>query len=699
METICNTALPHRDREGNTALPHRDREGNTALPHRDREGNTALPHRDREGNTALPHRDREGNTALPHRDREGNTALPHRDREGNTALPHRDREVCIGIDLGSSNSCVSIWENDSGVDVVGGGAGSAVVISNDHGERTTPSIVAFTDEGKLVGNAARNQMSANPENTVFNVKRIIGRKFDDPEVQKFIRTIPYKVVDNGDNRPEIVVNYKGEELKLSPEEISGLVLAKMKNIAEVHLGYSVKNVVVTCPAYFNDAQRTATKNAAIIAGLNVLRIINEPTASSLCYGLERKNEQNILIYDFGGLTFDCTILTIDDGIFEVKATNGNLILGGSDMDDKLAEYFTEIFKTRTGRDLTGKRERSRLISACEKCKKSLSTSFTSHIDMDNLVGEQDFIATLTRAKFEEICSTFFKESMLPVEQVLKDANLTKKQIHEIVLVGGTTRIPKIQNMLCDYFAKTLNKSVNVDECVAIGAAIQGAILTGQESAALNNKLLLDVCPLSLGIETAGGVMTVLIPRNTTIPKKAHSIFSTYTDNQPAVEIKIFEGERSKAINNNLLGNFTLDGIPPMDRGEPRIEITYNLNNDGILIVSAVEKSKGKMKTIEIINDKDNLSSEKIEQAVRIAEQFAEEDRIFRQDKDACHHLETSIYNTKYMLQDYSEDLNAEKLLDYCFEIEEWVEVHRKEPASEYDSRLSILQERLVKLQM
>lgn len=594
-----------------------------------------------------------------------------------------DYEGCIGIDLGSSNSCVAVWEN-----------GQTVVVTNDQGERTTPSVVAFTDQEKLVGNAAQNQIAMNPENTIFNVKRIIGRKFNDPVVQDFIKTIPYKIVNNGRNRPQIKAKYKGEEMSFSPEEISALVLTKMKETAETYLGKKVKKAVITCPAYFNDSQRAATKDAATIAGLNVLRIINEPTASSLCYGLEKTmdKEQHVLIYDFGGLTFDCTILAIDDGVFEVKATNGNLILGGSDIDRKLAEHFVQEFKRKNDIDITNnKRAFRRLVAACEKCKKTLSTTATATLEIDSLAEGHDFYTNLTRAKFEELCMDFFKSSMDPVDSVLLDAKLSKDQVDEVVLVGGTTRIPKIQKMLYNMFnKKELNKSVNVDECVAIGATIQGAILCGDKSESLANKLLLDVCPLSLGLETAGGVMTVLIPRNTTIPVKKNNTFSTYVDNQPGVEIKIYEGERSRAIDNNLLGKFTLDGIPPMARGQPQIEITYDLNSDGILNVTAAEKSKGRSEKIQISNDRNRLTTAQIEEAVKTANLFATEDEIFRKDREASNQLESAIYTTKQSFEgiDYAD---RTELTKYCVELEDWINTHKQESAEEYTTRLEKLQ--------
>ena len=590
---------------------------------------------------------------------------------------------CIGIDLGSSNSCVAIWEN-----------GQAVVIANEQGERTTPSVVAFTEHEKLVGNSAQNQIATNPKNTIFNVKRIIGRKFTEPEVQDFIKTVPYTICNNGKNRPVIKATYKNKEMSFSPEEISSLVLTKMKEIAEAYIGKKVKNAVITVPAYFNDSQRSATKDAAIIAGLEVLRIINEPTASSLCYGLEKtcNSEQCVLIYDFGGLTFDCTVLAIDEGVFEVKATNGNLVLGGSDIDNKLAEHFAAEFKRKTNIDISlNKRAYRRLVTACERCKKNLSSTAEATLEIDSLADGQDLYTKLSRARFEELAYSFFKNSMEPVSNVLTDAKLKPEQIHEIVLVGGTTRIPKIQKMLSEFFNnKQLNKSVNVDECVAIGAVIQGAILSGVKSEALENKLLLDVCPLSLGLETSGGIMTNVIPRNTCIPTSKTNKFSTAADNQPAIEVKIFEGERTRAIDNNLLGKFTLDGIPPMARGQPDIEITYELNNDGILNVTAEEKSKGKIQKMRISNDRNRLTTAQIEEAIRIAEKFAEEDEKFRRDKEACNQLETAIYSTKQSFEGIEYGLR-EELTKYCLELEDWLPDHRQESAEDYEKKLNKLQ--------
>ena len=547
----------------------------------------------------------------------------------------------IGIDLGTTYSAVGVLRG-----------GRVEIIANEQGNRITPSWVAFTDEGRLVGESAKNQYAQNPSNTVFDAKRFIGRKMDDNELKRDIKHLPFTVKGKS-GKPAIEVEWKGDDKQFQPEEISAMVLNKMKETAENYLGTPVTHAVVTVPAYFNDAQRQATKDAGTIAGLNVLRIINEPTAAAIAYGLDKKDdkESRILVFDLGGGTFDVSLLSIDDGVFEVLSTAGDTHLGGEDFDNRVQEYLVKQYKNKTGQDPSkNQRSMGKLKRAVEQAKRQLSSQASVKVEIEAFYQGEDMSETLTRAKFEEINNDLFRKTLKPVEQVLKDAKVKKDEVDDIVLVGGSTRIPKVQQLLQEFFnGKPLSKGINPDEAVAYGAAVQGGVLSGESSA--DDILLIDVCPLTLGIETTGGVMTKLIPRNTQLPTKKSQIFSTAADNQPTVLIQVYEGERSMTKDNNLLGKFELTGIPPAPRGVPQIEVTFELDANGILKTTAADKGSGRSESIQIKNEKGRLSPEDIERMIQEAEEFAADDEAQRSRVELRNNFEGFISATRGQLND------------------------------------------------
>lgn len=598
----------------------------------------------------------------------------------------------IGIDLGTTYSCVGVWQN-----------GKVEIIANDQGNRTTPSYVAFTETERLIGESAKNQCAHNPSNTVFDAKRLIGRKFTDSSVQSDMKFLSYNVKPNAEGKPMIEVSFKGETVSYHPEQISAMVLSKLRETAESYLGKKVTDAVITVPAYFNDSQRQATKDAGVIAGLNVLRIINEPTAAAIAYGLDNRKdkERKVLIFDLGGGTFDVSVLELDGGFFEVKGTSGDTHLGGEDFDNRMVNYCIEEFKKKNKVLIDNPRALRRLRTACERAKRTLSNATVAQIEVDSLYNGIDFNINISRAKFEDLCSDLFAKCITPVTDALTTAKLSKNDIHEVILVGGSTRIPKVQQLLKDFFnGKELCQSVNPDEAVAYGAAVQASILTNShgDDSRLSQMVLIDVAPLDLGIETAGGVMSVIVPRGTTIPGKKSQIFSTYADNQPAITVQVYEGQRKLTRDNNLLGKFNLEGIPPAPRGVPQIEVTYDLDTNGILTVTALEKSLGKSQKITISNDKGRLTKEDIERMVSEAEKHKDEDEQIAKRIEARNKYEGYLYNWKTQLGDEKvtskiDNSQVSSLTEFVKSELEWLDDNKDCSCEEYEQRNKVAEQK------
>ncbi|KAB1216319.1 Heat shock cognate 70 kDa protein [Morella rubra] len=600
----------------------------------------------------------------------------------------KHRGPAIGIDLGTCYSCVAVWK-DYRVEI----------IPNDLGNRKTPSCVAFNETHRLIGDAAKDQVALNPANTVFDSKRLIGRRFDDASVQSDMTFWPFKVIPDHDRRPVVVVTYKYEEKHFLAEEISSMVLTKMKEIAEAYCGSEIKNAVISVPARFNHSQRQATKDAGVIAGLNVMRIINEPTAAAIAYGLDKKDdpdEKNVLIFDLGGGTLDISLLTIEQGIFEVKATAGNPNLGGEDFDRRMVYYFLQEFKEKHGKNITGPKALRKLWIACERAKRILSSNTRTTIEIDSLYQGVDFYSSITREKFEELNMDLFSQCISSIEKCLMDAEMDKRSVHDVVLVGGSTRIPKIQKLLQNFFnGKELCKRINPDEAVAYGAAVLAVILSGGGSEKLQDLLMIDVTPLSLGVESAGGVMNVLVPRNTSIPTRKDQIFSTSIDDQSGVLFQVYEGEHSRTRDNNLLGEFELDGIPPAPQGFPQINVSFDIDANGILNVSAEDKTTGLRNRITITNEKGRLSKEEIDKKVEEAKKYKSDDEEHKKKVEAQNALENYAYNMRNTFKDekFAAKVPAafkKKMEGAIEEAIEWLERNQLAESDELEDKMSEL---------